>query len=114
MKLLGRCSVFAGGFLIALLLGGCQDEPTAIPSRKSPPHALVHASIMSTRIGNAIDIGSFGFGSAGILSMSNSGDIAGTAAIDATNAQDPWFWSPAGGLVDMGLPRSCTDAFANG
>ena len=102
------------GIAGAFALVACQDQvPTEAKAPKTTRQGL-HASIMGTRIGNAIDIGS-GFGGVGgdLPMIADNGDIGGNGT-DVDGTADGMFWSPSTGLVDLGSPPGCTSAFVSG
>jgi probable HAF family extracellular repeat protein len=108
----------AASYFLLIALLACGDDPTRPPSaRTSEPRPVVVANlapVMSTLIGNAYDIPSFGYGATFTPTIGASGNIAGHMIVDANNTVHAAYWSPATGLTDVGTPSGCSYAFVSG
>ena len=115
MKLARRWFAIGVGVISVFSLVACQDQVPTEAKAPKVPEARVHASVMGTRIGNAIDIGYLGSGAGWAPVIAENGDISGNMYMDATgSAHDGVFWSPGTGLMDIGVPTGCQQAWVNG
>jgi probable HAF family extracellular repeat protein len=109
------CAHFARLVVLGLVvLGACSEPVQPLRQKASPPHAsALIAPVPSTVIGDAVDIGTFGYGIYDLPLINGLGDVAGNM-LTADHLVAGSRWTPATGLLqDLGSSE-CSFSSANG